>query len=200
MDPTLPPVDPDFMIVQRDPVTLRAYARGLLHQVRNPSREYSFDLVTAATVQLVRAYVDARLPLPPEMTVLIASVVKCKKRASTFRKVQEKNEKAYWAAIRFEASQPADRDGKAPSAATRYAVAKYVLKEGGWASAAGKAPAQKHRLRARTGNGSEECGSDHPGMAREAPLSKKRAVSTGSRQGILPCLRVKSESDLHGKT
>ena len=131
MDPTLPPVDPDFMIVQRDPVTLRAYARGLLHQVRNPSREYSFDLVTAATVQLVRAYVDARLPLPPEMTVLIASVVKCKKRASTFRKVQEKNEKAYWAAIRFEASQPADRDGKAPSAATRYAVAKYVLKEGG---------------------------------------------------------------------
>ena len=40
--------------------------------------------------------------------------------------------------LNFEASQPADRDGKAPSAATRYAVAKYVLKEGGGLPQQGK--------------------------------------------------------------
>jgi hypothetical protein len=119
--------DPDFLIIERDPEKLHAYARGLLHRLRNPSRSYSFEKVKAATVWLVGAYVDARVPLAPEMHALIAGVVKWNRQASALRKVQKKNETAYWAAIRFEAAHPPDPNGKAPSAATLYAVAKHVL-------------------------------------------------------------------------
>ena len=131
MKPMLPLVDPDYLILESDPDKLRAYARGLLLQLRNPSRSYSLELVKAATVWLVGAYVDARLPLAPEMAALIAGVVKWNRRAGTLRKVQEKNANAYWSAIRFEAKKPADRNGKAPSAASLYAVAKHVREEVG---------------------------------------------------------------------
>ena len=76
MKPKLPLVDPDYLIQESDPDKLRAYARGLLLQLRNPSRNYSREMVKAATVWLVGAYVDARLPLAPEMAALIAGVVK----------------------------------------------------------------------------------------------------------------------------
>ena len=122
-----PIFDPDFLIIERDPEKLHAYARGLLHCLRNPSRSYSFEKVKAATVWLVGAYVGARVPLASEMHALIAGVVKWNRQASALRKVQKKNEPAYWAAIRFEAAHPRDPNGKAPSAATLYAVAKHVL-------------------------------------------------------------------------
>ena len=70
--PMLPLIDPDYLIIEHDPDKLRAYARGLLHQLRNPSRSYSFEMVKVATVWLVGAYVDARVPLAPEMDALIA--------------------------------------------------------------------------------------------------------------------------------
>jgi hypothetical protein len=89
----LPMFDPVFLIIERDPDKLHAYARGLLHQLRNPSRSYSFEMIKAATVWLVGAYVEARVPLAPEMSGLIAGVVKWNRRASAFRKVQEKNER-----------------------------------------------------------------------------------------------------------
>jgi hypothetical protein len=128
----LPVVDPDFLIIERDPDKLHAFARGLLNRLRNPSRSYSFEMVKAATVWLVGAYVDTQVPLAPEMSALIAGVVRWQRRASTFRKVQEVNEEAYWPAIRFEASKPPDPKGKAPSAASVYSVAKHVLElEGG---------------------------------------------------------------------
>jgi hypothetical protein len=123
----LPMVDPDFLIIERDPDKLHAFARGLLSRLRKPSRSYPFETVKAATVWLVGAYVDAQVPLAPEMSELISGVVKWKRRASTSRKVQEINEDAYWAAIRFEASKPADPKRKAPSAASLYSVAKHVL-------------------------------------------------------------------------
>jgi hypothetical protein len=120
----LPMVDPDFLIIERDPDKLHAFARGLLSRLRKPSRSYPFETVKAATVWLVGAYVDAQVPLAPEMSELISGVVKWKRRASTSRKVQEINEDA---AIRFEASKPADPKRKAPSAASLYSVAKHVL-------------------------------------------------------------------------
>jgi hypothetical protein len=123
----LPMVDPDFLIIESDPDKLHAFARGLLNRLRKPSRSYSFEMVKAATVWLVGAYVEAQIPLAPEMSALIAGVVKWQRRASTFRKVQETNEEAYWAAIRFEASKPPHPKGKAPSAASLYSVAKHVL-------------------------------------------------------------------------
>jgi hypothetical protein len=85
----LPMVDPDFLIIERGPDKLHAFARGLLSRLRKPSRSYPFETVKAATVWLVGAYVDAQVPLAPEMSELIAGVVKWKRRASTFRKVQE---------------------------------------------------------------------------------------------------------------
>ena len=139
----LPLVDPDYLIIERDPDRLRAYARGLLHQLRNPSRSYSLEMVKAATVWLVGAYIDARVPLAPEMCGLIDGVVKSNPRASSFRKVQEKNEDAYWAAIRFEARHPADPNGKAPSAATLYAVAKHVREGVGFPQQGTRRPRNK---------------------------------------------------------
>jgi hypothetical protein len=130
-DLALPPVDPEFLVVERDPAKLHAFARGLLNQLRKPSRSYSFEMVKAATVWLIGAYVDAQVALAPEMSALIAGVVKWKRGASTFRKVQAINEEAYWAAIRFEASRPVDPKGKAPSAASLYSVAKHVLEREG---------------------------------------------------------------------
>src|SRR5579859_8114893 len=88
-----------FLIIERSPQRLHAYARRLLHQLLEPSRSYSLEMVKAATKWLVGAYVDARVPLVPEMYSLIAGVVKSKPRVSTFREVHEKNEEAYWAAI-----------------------------------------------------------------------------------------------------
>jgi hypothetical protein len=120
-------VDPDFLIEESDPRKLRMFARGLLNRLRKPSRSYPFETVKAATVWLIGAYVDAQVPLAPEIYPLIAGVVKWNRRASTFRKVQEINEPAYWAAVRFEASEPADPKGNAPSAASLYSVAKHVL-------------------------------------------------------------------------
>lgn len=125
-DACLPMLDPDFVIVESDPRRLRQFARGLLNQLREPSRSYPFETVKAATVWLIGAYVDAQVPLAPEMYPLVVGVVKWNRRASTFRKVQEINDPAYWAAIRFEASKPADPKGKAPSAASLYSVAKHV--------------------------------------------------------------------------
>ena len=52
-----PLVDPNCLIIERNPDKLHAYARKLLHQLRHPSRDYSIELVKAATVWLVGAYV-----------------------------------------------------------------------------------------------------------------------------------------------
>ena len=172
--PMLPLVDPDYLIIERDPDKLRAYARGLLYQLRNPSRSYSLEMVKAATVWLVGAYVDARVPLAPEMDALIAGVVKWNPRASAFRKVQEKNENAYWAAIRFEATKPADPNGKAPSAASFYAVAKHVREGVGF-------PQQRTR---RPRNKDSEPGPDAAQKTAEATIKGWRKLEH-YRQNVL---------------
>jgi hypothetical protein len=163
-NPILPPLDPDYPIIERDPDKLRAYARGLLYRLRNPSRSYSSEMVKAATVWLVGSYVSARVPLAPEMSGLIAGVVKWNRRASTFRRVQEKNEDAYWAA-----------SGKAPSAATLYAVAKHVLEGVGF-------PQQGTRTRR---NRDLEPGSDAAQKAAEATIRGWRKLDHYRRNVFL---------------
>ena len=171
----LPLVDPDYLIIERDPDRLRAYARGLLCQLRNPSPSYSLEMVKAATVWLVGAYIDARVPPAPEMHGLVAGVVKWKPPASSFRKVQEKNEIAYWAAIRFEARHPADPNGKAPSAATLYAVAKHVREGVGL-------PQQRTR---RSRNKDSEPGSDAAQKSAEATIRGWRKLDHYRRNVLL---------------
>ena len=122
-----PMVDPDYLIIERDPQKLHAYARALLNRLLHPSPRYPLEMVKAAAVWLVGAYIDARVSLVQEMYSLIFGIVERNPKASTFRMVQEKNEDAYWAAIRFESVRPTDPTGKAPSTATLYAVAKHVL-------------------------------------------------------------------------
>src|SRR5437016_5000240 len=143
----LPLIDPDYLIIEHDPDKLRAYARGLLHQLRNPSRSYSFEMVKVATVWLVGAYVDARVPLAPEM----------------------------WAAIRFEATKPADPNGKAPSAASLYAVAKHVREGVGL-------PQQRTR---RSRNKDSEPGSDAAQKSAEATIRGWRKLDHYRRNVLL---------------
>jgi hypothetical protein len=81
-------VDPDFLIIERDSDKLDAFARGLLNRLRRPSRSYSFEMVKAATVWLVGAYVDARVPLAPEMSELIAGVVKWKREEASVTRLK----------------------------------------------------------------------------------------------------------------
>jgi hypothetical protein len=130
-DIAFPVLDPDFLITERDPTRLHAFARGLLTRLRKPSRAFSKQKVTAAAVWLIDAYVDAQIPLAPEMAEVISRIVKWDRRATTFRKVQAPNDKAYWAAIHFEASCLPDPKSKRPSAASVYSVAKHVLKTTG---------------------------------------------------------------------
>jgi hypothetical protein len=115
-------------VIQPDYTPLRA---GCSPDLRKPSRAYSKQKVTAAAVWLVGAYVDAQVPPAPEMAEVISRIVKWDRQATTFRKVQAHNEKAYWAAIHFEASCLPDPKGKSPSAASVYSVAKHVLKTTG---------------------------------------------------------------------
>ena len=54
----LPPVDPEFLLVERRPETLRAYARGLLWHLRQiraggEARRYPITIIKAAAVWLV---------------------------------------------------------------------------------------------------------------------------------------------------
>ena len=129
MDAQLPRVDRDALVVEDDPKVLNAYAHGLWQQWqalngvlpgREPVKGYPKTTVKAAVVWLMGAYVDAEAPIPYELSRLVRAIIKPKKDSST-SPVRATSEKAYWAAIRFEATHPES----AP--ASLYAVAKYCL-------------------------------------------------------------------------
>ena len=127
----LPLVDPDFRLVERRPEILRAYARGLLQHLRTiraggKAEGYPIATIKAAVVWLIESYAEARVPPASEAALLISEIVRPHREASTLP-VHRSSEAAYWAAIKFEASQCPDPTGKEPSIAKRYAVAKYVL-------------------------------------------------------------------------
>ena len=127
----LPLVDPDFRLVERRPERLHAYARGLLQHLRairagEKAEGYPIATIKAATVWLIESYAEALVAPAPEAAVLVSEIVRPHRDASTLP-VRRSSEAAYWAAIKFEASQRPDPTGKEPSRAKRYAVAKYVL-------------------------------------------------------------------------
>ncbi len=164
MRPKLPLVDPDYLIQESDPDKLRAYARGLLLQLRNPSRSYSREMVKAATVWLVGAYVDARLPLAPEMAALIAGV----------------QEGAGEECERLLVGH-SFRGKKAGGPQRQSTIGGIALcgcetrAGGGWVPAAADAPIEKQGGRGGTGCGPEERGSHHQRLAEIGPLPAKRA-------------------------
>ena len=126
----LPPVDPEFLLVERRPETLRAYARGLLWHLRQiraggEARRYPITIIKAAAVWLVDSYAVAGIAPAPEAARLIDEIVKPHSSASTLP-VRRSSEQAYWLAIEFEAGQRPNSTGRQPSAVTLYAVAKHV--------------------------------------------------------------------------
>ncbi|MER8683952.1 hypothetical protein [Mesorhizobium sp. M1405] len=131
MSGLLPHVDRDALIIEEDPEMLDAYALGLWQQWQAlegqgneaPAKRYSKETVKAAVVWLTGAYVEAEAPIPYELSRLVRAIIAPKKAAST-SPVRASSEKAYWAAIRFEATYPAS--ARAPL----YAVAKHLCDTG----------------------------------------------------------------------
>jgi hypothetical protein len=127
----LPPVDPEFLLVERRPERLHAYARGLLQHLRairasGKAEGYPIATIKAAAVWLIESYAQAVVAPAPEAALLVSEIVRPRRDASTLP-VRRSSETPYWAAIEFEARHPPDPRGKEPSTAKRYAVAKYVL-------------------------------------------------------------------------
>jgi hypothetical protein len=127
----LPPVDPDFRLVERRPEKLQAYARGLLQHLRriragSKAEGYPIATIKAAAVWLIESYAEAGIAPAPEAALLVSEIVAPKRDASTLP-VRRSSETAYLAAIEFEARHRPDPTGKEPSAVKCYAVAKYVL-------------------------------------------------------------------------
>ena len=127
----LPPVDPDFLLVEHRPEALHAYARGLLQHLRQiraggKAKGYPIATIKAAAVWLIDSYAEAGIAPAPEAALLVREIVRPNRDASTLP-VRRSSEAAYLAAIEFEAGHCPDPTGKDPSVAKRYAVAKYVL-------------------------------------------------------------------------
>lgn len=139
----LPPVDPDYLLVEDDPEALNAYARGLWERLRylnshprekGKKNSYNIETVKAATVWLVGRFVDAKAPIPYELYRLIDALVEPKPDVRTGPPVHEENLRAYWSAIEFESRFPPDPRGRKPSSASRRTVAEHIqhliVKEG----------------------------------------------------------------------
>jgi hypothetical protein len=128
--PQLPKVDPDYQIEPpENPERLHDYAAGLLAKLRgdlSTERPYPKETIKAATSWLIWAYAEAGVAPSPDAAALVKELVQPDNRANTLP-VQDAKADAYWAAVRFEAGYPRDPTGKAPSNASRYAVAKFLF-------------------------------------------------------------------------
>lgn len=132
MKDALPRIDPEYLLEECDRERLDAFSRGLLKQSRllraksdKAEPRYSLVKVRAATTRLMMAYIDLGQTPPLEFAELLKVLIEPEKWTSTLP-VRETSEKAYWAAIRFEAKQPADAERGNPSTASVYAVARHV--------------------------------------------------------------------------
>ena len=127
----LPPVDPEFRLVERRPEKLHAYARGLLQHLRairagGKAGGYPVATIKAAAVWLIESYSEALVAPASEAALLVSEIVRPHRGVSTLP-VRRSSETAYWAAIEFEARHRPDPTAKEPSVAKRYAVAKHIL-------------------------------------------------------------------------
>jgi hypothetical protein len=126
----LPPLDPEFLVVERRPRQLHAHARGLLEHLRyirsgGKARRYPVTKIKAAAAWLIESYARAGVSPSLEAARLVRELLRPAVGIST-TPVRQRSEKAYWAAIEFEAGRSPDPKGKQPSAATLYSVAKHV--------------------------------------------------------------------------
>jgi hypothetical protein len=135
----LPPVERLALFSPDDPEQLHAYSRGLLAQllrIRGGSKPdgYPIKAVKVAAVDLLGAYQSNGVPLHYETFKLIAELFgprgTDRDKAATGAPVQLKSRAAYYAALRYEASKPADPQGKKPSSATTYEIAKHLRARG----------------------------------------------------------------------
>jgi hypothetical protein len=106
----LPPVDPDFLLVEQRPEALHAYARGLLQHLRQiraggKAKGYPIATIKAAAVWLIDSYAEAGIAPAPEAALLVREIVRPNRDASTLP-VRRSSEAAYLAAIEFEARLP----------------------------------------------------------------------------------------------
>lgn len=130
LPPALPPVDPDALLVERDPEVLDSYARGLLsacsadlrRRLNLPAPPGDYP-ITAAACWLIDAYADAGVPLSPSAALLVRQLLSPQSSAST-SPVRAKSRDAFWAAIEFEA----DTGRKEPDQKiTVYRVAQHLV-------------------------------------------------------------------------
>src|SRR4051812_11140831 len=111
----LPPVDPDFLIVEHRPERLHAYAHGLLKRLREirahkGARGYPITTIKAAAAWLIESYAEAGTAPSIEAGQLISEIVRPNPDVSTLP-VRRSSEEAYRAAIEFEARHPPDPTG-----------------------------------------------------------------------------------------
>lgn len=126
----LPPVEPDFRVVERNAANLHAYATGLLQHLQRiragqKTQGYPIATIRSALVWLIESYAQAGVAPSLDAARLTKELVRPKQSASMLL-VRKSSEEAYWAAIEFEAGQRPDPTGQEPSVATLYAVAKQV--------------------------------------------------------------------------
>ena len=84
----LPLVDPDFLLVERRPEKLHAYARGLLWHLRHiraggKAAGYPIATIKAAAVWLIESYSEALVAPAPEAALLVSEIVRPHRGAST---------------------------------------------------------------------------------------------------------------------
>lgn len=133
VEPRLPPVERDGLLIEDDPKVLDAHARALWHQWQTGDTPgYSRRAIKAAAIWLIDRYVDANAPPAYEAARLIRAIIesspggKSLASISTISPVRKTSEPAYWAALKFDAKHPPDPSDSQPSTATLYAIAKHV--------------------------------------------------------------------------
>jgi hypothetical protein len=84
----LPLVDPEFLLVERRPEQLHAYARGLLQHLRQiratrKARGYPITTIKVAALWLINSYTSAGVAPAPETARLMREFVQPSADAST---------------------------------------------------------------------------------------------------------------------